>query len=380
MLDILRFVCRTVLIPLLLLAGCSGDSGTNAGEPGPEAPSALSAEASPPSRIDLVWTDNSGGADGFVIERKTEGAFAPVDTAGAGASAYADSGLAPGTYTYRVAALRGGLTSGYSNEASATLETIPAAIVADHSAARFGIVPESRIAQAKESLHIAYGHTSHGSQIITGMTGLTGFRGAAYSFNAGGTGGALDLRDTPFSGAYDLGNPNRTAWAGATRAYLDANPEVNVVMWSWCGQVSTATAADIDTYLSLMDELERDYPAVRFVYMTGHLDGAGLSGNLHLRNEQIREYCRANGKVLYDFADIESWNPDGVWFGDRNPTDNCDYFEDGVKRNWALEWQTAHQEGVDWYSCSAAHSQPLNANLKAYAAWWLFARLAGWTP
>jgi hypothetical protein len=26
----------------------------------------------------------------------------------------------------------------------------------------------------------------------------------------------------------------------------------------------------------------------------------------------------------------------------------------------------------------AAHSQPLNGNLKAYSAWWLWARLAGW--
>ncbi len=35
-------------------------------------------------------------------------------------------------------------------------------------------------------------------------------------------------------------------------------------------------------------------------------------------------------------------------------------------------------EGTDWYSCSSAHSQPLNANRKAYAAWWLWARIAGW--
>jgi hypothetical protein len=46
--------------------------------------------------------------------------------------------------------------------------------------------------------------------------------------------------------------------------------------------------------------------------------------------------------------------------------------------NWATEWQTSHTEGEDWYSCSSAHSQPLNANQKAYAAWWLWARLAGW--
>ncbi len=37
-----------------------------------------------------------------------------------------------------------------------------------------------------------------------------------------------------------------------------------------------------------------------------------------------------------------------------------------------------HVEGVDWYNCSAAHTEPLNGNRKAYAAWWLWAVLGGW--
>jgi hypothetical protein len=28
------------------------------------------------------------------------------------------------------------------------------------------------------------------------------------------------------------------------------------------------------------------------------------------------------------------------------------------------------------HSCASAHSQPLNANMKAYAAWWLFVQIA----
>jgi hypothetical protein len=115
--------------------------------------------------------------------------------------------------------------------------------------------------------------------------------------------------------------------------------------------------------------------------MTGHLDGTGLTGNLHIRNEQIRNYCRTNKKFLFDFADIESYNPDGVYFGDKNPNDNCDYDsnKDGtLDANWAVAWQNSHTLGTDWYNCSSAHSQPLNANRKAYAAWHLWARIAGW--
>lgn len=253
-------------------------------------------------------------------------------------------------------------------------------VIVNHASTNLSLIPQQWIEQAKTTLHIAYGHTSHGSQLIDGMTGLVTFKGDLYAFNGTGAAGALELHNMPFSGASDLGNPDRMAWEAATRTYLNAHPEINVIIWSWCGQVSTATEADITTYLDLMNGLERGFPDVRFVYMTGHLDGSGLSGNLHLRNEQIRAYCTAYKKVLFDFSDIESYNPDGTYFGDKIPNDNCDYDtnSDGTREgNWAIEWQNAHPG--EWYSCGSAHSQPLNANLKAYAAWWLWARLAGWS-
>jgi len=252
-------------------------------------------------------------------------------------------------------------------------------LIIDHSTVKLATIPSEWIAAAKEDLHIAYSHTSHGSQLTEGMSGLISFKGETFSWNNGGTNGALDLQDYAISG--DLGNPNRTAWATGTRTYLAANPDVNVVMWSWCGQVSDAAESDIYTYLTLMNQLESDFPEVKFVYMTGHLDGSGLTGNLHLRNEQIRNFCRENKKILYDFADIECYNPDGVYFGDKKPNDACAYDTNGdgsLDGNWAIEWQNTHTQGVDWYNCSAAHSQPVNANQKAYAAWWLWARLAGW--
>ena len=253
-------------------------------------------------------------------------------------------------------------------------------IIVDHTCCDIGAIPQSAIETAKAHLIIAYGHTSHGSQLVTGMTGLITFKDSLYDFSSDGSGGALELRDMPFSGAYDLGNPDRTAWADATRTYLDAHTEVNVVIWSWCGQVSDATEENINTYLNLMSTLESEYPDVLFVYMTGHLDGSGLTGNLHIRNEQIREYCRSHEKTLYDFADIETYDPDGSYFGDKIPNDACDYDTDGdLSRdgNWAIEWQNANPG--EWYDCLAAHTQPLNANLKAYAAWHLWARLAGWS-
>jgi hypothetical protein len=252
-------------------------------------------------------------------------------------------------------------------------------MIVDHNCTKLSSIPAAWVDSAKNKLHIAYSHTSHGRQLVDGMTGLVEFKSDLYAWNEGGEDGALDIDDQAMYG--DLGNPDRTSWASDTRDYLADNPDVNVVIWAWCGEVSTATEADINTYLDLMQDLENDYPDVVFVYMTGHLDGSGLEGNLHVRNEQIRTFCKDNNKVLYDFEDIESYNPDGDYFGDKYVTDGCEYDSNGDEdqdSNWAIEWQNAHTEGVDWYTCNSEHSQPLNANQKAYAAWWLWARIAGW--
>jgi hypothetical protein len=261
-----------------------------------------------------------------------------------------------------------------------------AAITIDHNSTTLSAIPASAIEAAKAKLKIVYGHTSHGSQLTDGMTGLASWKGSLYAWNDTGADGALHLVDFygsfGGSGAQDLGNPDYTSWEAATRAYLPKHTDINVVVWSWCGELAWASENDVKTYLSLMSGLERDFPKVTFVYMTCHLDGTGENGNLNQRNEQIRAYCKANNKVLYDFADIESYDPDGkVNYMKLGANDACDYDSNGdgsTDSNWATAWQNSHVKGTDWYDCGSAHSQPLNANRKAYAAWYLWAELAGW--
>lgn len=250
-------------------------------------------------------------------------------------------------------------------------------IIIDHTCTDLQRVPIAAIERAKATLRVAFGHTSHGSQIVSGMNALRKSQPALFGFGQGGGRDLFFLDRTP-SG--DLGNPDRRAWAQRTRELLNGSgKDLNVVLWSWCGQVSGASEKEIQLYLDLMNELETEFPSVRFVYMTGHLDGSGKEGNLHRRNEQIRAFCKTNNKILFDFADLESFDPDGrVNYMELHARDNCDYTEDGVVKNWADEWLKKNPGHGLALPSSAAHSRPLNGALKGRAFWWMLARLAGW--
>lgn len=245
------------------------------------------------------------------------------------------------------------------------------AIIIDHTCCDLGAVPEHYVEQVKNNFSMAYGHTSHGSQIISGITLLDG-AGSIYHFHTSGDEeGSLKIDDGNSLGG-DLGNPDRTTWATRTRSYLQQDTHnTNVIMWSWCGQAD-GSEDNINTYLNLMNQLEIDFPDITFIYMTGHLNGSGEDGNVNQRNNQIRQFCQENGKILFDFADIESYDPDGNYFLDQDADDACNY----NGGNWADEWCAKHPGECE--NCSCAHSKCLNCQQKGKAFWWMMARIAGW--
>ena len=260
-----------------------------------------------------------------------------------------------------------------------------APILIDHRSVDVNQLTLPQIERAKAALHIAYGHTSHGSQLTDGMAGLVGFANGggkglalpanAFAWNNGGSGGALDLHDYAMGG--DVGY--YPAWVQNTSNYLNdsANSNVNVIIWSWCGQMSGKYSGGTLTneYLRPMATFERDYPHVAFVYMTGHVD-IWDDANNKAACEAIRAWCSVSNRILYDFNDVEHHDPDGTYY--EFVGDDCGVYDGAGGAsigNWATEWQAAHVQNGDWYNCSSAHSQPLNANLKAYAAWALWCRL-----
>jgi len=258
------------------------------------------------------------------------------------------------------------------------------AVVIDHQAIELNQIPPQWIDSAKANLYIGYGHTSHGSQLTSGMNAVEAFYpDGSYDWSHNGGAGELHLFEGAGYGSgyleLDCGYPG---WDDQTRTYLNDHPACNVIIWSWCGQVNNVNLQE--HYLQPMSQLEEEYPDVQFIYMTGHLEGLGPDGSLFEANQQIRDFCQQNDKTLFDFADIEKYSPDAdtnylEYFAD----DGCNYQLPGSSSaNWAHNW-LSNNPGHDLSQMSSlcsscAHSVSLNCVKKGIACWHLWTRLAGW--
>jgi hypothetical protein len=269
-------------------------------------------------------------------------------------------------------------------------------ITIDHTHTNIDEIPMAWVDSAKKNLHIGYGHTSHGSQLITGMETLEShYSDGRFDFNKNDYAGQLHLYEGDMwsQDGYLGRDVGVIGWDDETREYLDDHPNCNVIIWSWCGEENTILERDVQThYLDNMQALESEYPEVLFVYMTAPLEGLGTGGALQQANDSIRDFCTQNNKFLYDYADIEKYDPDDdVNFQDYGADDACNYDPDGLEpydrtANWADEWIAENSSHLvatltsetNSSDCDFGHTHCLNCVQKGIAAWHLWVRLAGY--
>ena len=290
-------------------------------------------------------------------------------------------------------------------------------VVIDHRHTTLSQIPDNWIDSAKVKLKVRYFRRSHGSQVDAGgMTALQNYYGSKYAFSETESANSLLLSPRFLSVDYD---PD--IWASETRTYLDnpSNADVNVLMWAWSFEFYNS---DIQGYLDTMENFIADYGEngtkiqagvrtvpVTFIFQTAcSLMGDAENKIVYEGNQKIRAHCSNKKRILFDFNDIECYNPDGEYFGEaaadgvtyeghRRLDDDCSYIIDSndpnTRGNWGVEWLTAKPDEVlsklaaDNNCTSCAHSDGtdgrsensrLHCVLKGQAAWWLWAVLAGW--
>jgi len=215
----------------------------------------------------------------------------------------------------------------------------------------------------------------------------------------------LDFRDYALASYAESGTDasdlsrNETAFIQATRNYLDdpANSGINVVMWSWCDIAGHDVEANyIPGMQTLINEYgpggtrigsgagQRENP-VTFIFMTGHANkdnnvGAGKPKN---QAELILSYCRENKFYCLDYYGIDTHDMAGNYWEDAGDDGNS-----STGGNFYADWQNSHSLGADYYenrsspggpvTFGAHNSQHITANRKAFAMWYILARIAGW--
>ena len=224
--------------------------------------------------------------------------------------------------------------------ATGTSQAQAAGFVVDHTSATLSLIPAGIVPQAA-AVKILLQHASVGSNISDGLDALqaddASYDRSHFTFQA-------------------RGNPGWQAKIDDFAAYVASHTiQYDAFTTKLC---YIDTDANWTYYRDVMEQVESSYPDSIFVWWTMPITTSDDTDNdtRQTFNENVRTYCKANGKILFDIADIESHAPDGT------PQTGTG----GREIMYAP------------YSSDGGHLNDTGARRVASAYWVLAARLSGW--
>lgn len=120
--------------------------------------------------------------------------------------------------------------------------------------------------------------------------------------------------------------------------------------------------------------------------MTGHANkGANVGeGRPKDQADLIRAYCTENKQYCLDYYSIDSHCMNDKYWDDAGDNGQSESYGG----NFYEDWEKAHTLGHDYFENKTVpngsvtygdhNSQHITANRKAYAFWWILARISGW--
>lgn len=203
-----------------------------------------------------------------------------------------------------------------------------------------------------------FAHASVGGGMIDGIDMLRQLKGTLYPVfpvSEDGTPPATTQNGALYE--YMRGNPGAQEKFDSFETYITNGwryPKVNIALNKLC---YIDQDADLAYYLDSMTRLEADFPETVFVYMTMPLTTDTDENNYkrNLYNDGVRDYVRTNNLVLFDIADIEAYDTNGVatvfTYNGRSCQRMCEFYSsDGGHVNDAGKTITA----LGFYALGAA--------------------------
>jgi len=216
---------------------------------------------------------------------------------------------------------------------------ITQATLVNHTTLDVDMIPDEAL-NAAQALYMSLDHASVGNNIKSGMEDLKAVDATRY--------------DYPNWDWHNRGNPG---WQEKVDQFVvwvgEHENDYDIFQMKFC---YIDTSAQWSYYRDTMLELEGTYPEKIFVWWTMPITTRGYA-NRDAFNTQVRNFCAANGKPLYDIAAIESHDPSGIPIS-----------------------EGGYEAMYSGYSDDGGHLNETGRRRAAHGMWWLISRLAGWTP
>ena len=232
----------------------------------------------------------------------------------------------------------------------------------DHNCMDITKIPSQWFEKIKNDFRVHYAHTSHGSQLTVGLELLSN-ENSQYGFYADNCtipddDNFLCLMDGQQMGYCETYIGPEYYWQGNDALNITRNVlnsfQVNISLWAWCSQLDYFNKQQLQEYLDNLSQLESEFADIKFIYMTGNAQDNNQ--NRFDRNNEIRQFCQENNKILFDFADMDTW------------------YQGNQHKSGLIPLEHPQYQG----DYQGSHTASENCRNKAQAFWWLLARLSGW--